>query len=71
MTVGVCDVTNRELPMISVSMAHSRHTLKGIRQNMTFSVNVPSVGLVKEADYCVIISGVKANKVATCQFKIM
>ena len=56
MTVGVCDVTNRELPMISVSMAHSRHTLKGIRQNMTFSVNVPSVGLVKEADYCVIIS---------------
>ncbi|MFC1983937.1 flavin reductase family protein [Chloroflexota bacterium] len=70
MTAGACGVANREPPMISVSMAHGRHTLKGVRQNMTFSVNVPSVDLVKEADYCGIISGAKANKVAACQFNI-
>ena len=37
---------------------------------MTFSVNVPSVDLVKETDYCGIISGSKADKVATCKFKV-
>jgi len=37
---------------------------------MTFSVNVPSVDLVKETDYCGIISGAKIDKVEVCQFKV-
>ena len=57
-------------PMISVAIRHSRYTLTGIRQNMTFSVNIPSIDFVKEADYCGLVSGAKINKVEVCKFKV-
>ena len=57
-------------PMISVAIRHVRHTLKGIRQNQTFSVNIPSVELVKETDYCGMVSGSKADKVRACRFEV-
>ncbi len=57
-------------PVITVGIRHARHTLKGIRQNMTFSVNVPSVSQVKETDYCGIDSGSKVDKVKVCSFKV-
>ena len=57
-------------PIITVGIRPTRYTLKGIRQNLTFSVNVPSVALVKETDYCGIESGSKVDKVATCKFKV-
>ena len=56
--------------MISVAIRHSRYTLIGIRQNMTFSVNIPSIDFVKEADYCGLVSGAKINKVKVCKFKV-
>jgi flavin reductase (DIM6/NTAB) family NADH-FMN oxidoreductase RutF len=59
-----------EPPMISVALRHIRHTLKGIRQNMTFSVNIPSADMAKETDYCGLISGAKTDKVRDCRFKI-
>ncbi len=70
MAVGACGVANLEPPMISVAIRHGRYTLKGIRQNMTFSVNIPSVDLVKETDYCGLVSGSKVNKVEACQFNV-
>ena len=63
-------IANGEPPMISVAINHRRYTFIGIRQNMTFSVNVPSVDLVKEADYCGMFSGSKFNKADDCQFKV-
>lgn len=57
-------------PIITVGIRPTRYTLKGIKQNMTFSVNVPSVALVKETDYCGIESGSKVDKVAVCKFKV-
>jgi len=70
MTVGACGGANLEPPMISVAIRHERYTFKGIRQNMTFSVNVPSIDLVKETDYCGLVSGFDVNKVEACQFKV-
>jgi len=70
MTVGACGVANLEPPMISAAFRHERYTLKGIRQNMTFSVNVPSTELIKETDYCGLVSGSEVNKVDACQFKV-
>lgn len=70
MAVAWCGIVNSDPPMISVATRHERHTLKGIRQNMTFSVNVPSCDQVKEVDYCGIISGTKADKVDACQFDV-
>jgi flavin reductase (DIM6/NTAB) family NADH-FMN oxidoreductase RutF len=70
MAVGWGGIANGEPPMISVAIRYQRYMLKGIKQNMTFSVNVPSTDLVKETDYCGIISGAKVNKAEVCRFKI-
>lgn len=70
MTVAWGGIANGEPPMISVAIRHQRYTLKGIKQNMTFSVNVPSTDMVSETDYCGIISGAKFNKAQVCRFKV-
>lgn len=70
MAVAWGGIANGEPPMISVAIRHQRYTLKGIKQNMAFSVNIPSTSLVKETDYCGIISGAKVDKVESCRFKI-
>ena len=70
MTAAWSGIAGGSPPVITVGIRHTRHTLKGINKNMTFSVNVPSVSLVKETDYCGIESGSKVDKVAVCRFKI-
>ena len=65
-----CGITGGEPPTISVGIRHQRHTLKGIYQNLTFSVNVPSVDLLKETDYCGLVSGADADKAKVCGFKV-
>lgn len=70
MAVAWCGVANSQPPMISVAIQPRRYTYRGIRQNSTFSVNIPSVDLIKEADYCGMISGARANKVEVCQFSV-
>ena len=70
MTVAWSGIANGTPPMISVAIRHQRYTLIGIRQNLTFSVNVPSRDMVRETDYCGSISGSKVNKVDVCQFKV-
>ena len=37
---------------------------------MTFSVNVPSIDLIKETDYCGLVSGSDIDKVKDCRFKV-
>jgi flavin reductase (DIM6/NTAB) family NADH-FMN oxidoreductase RutF len=69
-TYAWCGIVNSSPPMLSVAFQHQRHTLKGVKQNGTFSVNIPSVELVKETDYCGLISGRKTDKVADCKFNI-
>ena len=65
-----CGIANSRPPMLSVAFQHQRHALKGVKQNGTFSVNIPSVELVKETDYCGITSGRETDKVADCKFNI-
>ena len=69
-TYAWCGIVNSKPPMLSVAFQHHRHTLKGVKQNGTFSVNIPSVELVKETDYCGLISGRETDKVADCKFNI-
>jgi flavin reductase (DIM6/NTAB) family NADH-FMN oxidoreductase RutF len=70
MAVAWGGIANSEPPMISVAIRHTRHTLKGIRQNEAFSVNISSADMVREADYCGITSGAKVDKVEACQFEV-
>jgi flavin reductase (DIM6/NTAB) family NADH-FMN oxidoreductase RutF len=47
---------------ISLSMAKTHHTNAGIKEHGTFSVNIPSVGLVEKTDYCGLVSGKYTDK---------
>lgn len=70
MAVGGGGVVNAKPPMIGIPIQHRHHTLIGIRQNMTFSVNTPSVDQVRELDYCGIVSGRNVDKAAVCGFEV-
>jgi len=70
MAVGWGGTANIEPPIISIAIRHDRYTLKGIRQNLTFSVNVPPADMVSETDYCGHTTGSKINKVEACRFKV-
>lgn len=70
MAVAWGGIANSEPPMVSVAIRHNRYTYKGIRQNLTFSVNIPSSDLVQELDYCGIKGGARVDKVAECRFTV-
>lgn len=70
MTAAWSGIACSEPPMISVAIRHLRYTLIGVKENMTFSVNVPSVHQAKEVDYCGIVSGAKTDKTAVCKFNV-
>jgi len=70
MAVAWGGIANGEPPMVSVAIRRQRYTLKGIKQNWTFSVNIPSVDMVNETDYCGMVSGSKVNKVEACNFTV-
>ena len=70
MTVAWCGIVNGSPPMISIAIGSHNYTQKGIRENMAFSINIPSVALVKEADFCGITSGADIDKAAVCNFNV-
>jgi flavin reductase (DIM6/NTAB) family NADH-FMN oxidoreductase RutF len=57
-------------PHIAIALNRVRHSLKGVEQNMAFSVNIPSRALVKETDYCGLATGADTDKVKDCNFKV-
>jgi len=55
--VGIMDLNS-----ISMGMAKFHHTNSGIKENGTFGVSIPSVGMVQVTDYCGLVSGKKVDK---------
>ena len=55
--VGIMD-----LGSVSLGMAKAHYTNKGIKENKTFSVNIPSEKMVEKTDYCGLVSGREVNK---------
>jgi flavin reductase (DIM6/NTAB) family NADH-FMN oxidoreductase RutF len=53
---------NLNPPILAVALNKVRHTAVGVQENQTFSVNVPGADLVKETDYCGLVSGKEADK---------
>lgn len=47
---------------VSLGMAKVHYTNIGIKDNGTFSVNIPSIDMVKETDYCGLVSGRNVDK---------
>ncbi len=50
--------------MVSISVGHHQYSKAGLLENGTFSINQPTVDLVKRLDYCGIVSGRSEDKAA-------
>ena len=62
MTAAWCGIAASKPPAVSVGLQKVRHTLKGITEKGTFSINVPSANLARLVDYCGIYSGTRRDK---------
>ena len=60
--IAIAFVGTMDYSHISIASGKMHYTNPGIKENGTFSVNLPSMDLVKEADYCGIVSGKKVDK---------
>jgi flavin reductase (DIM6/NTAB) family NADH-FMN oxidoreductase RutF len=55
--VGIMDHTS-----VSLGMGKMHYTNSGIMANGTFSINIPSMKLIKKTDYCGLVSGKTQDK---------
>lgn len=53
---------NADPPMIAVSIRRINTTPEGIRENGTFSINLPSASMMEVTDYCGLVSCRDTNK---------
>ncbi|TFG09034.1 MAG: flavin reductase family protein [Promethearchaeota archaeon] len=61
-TVADVSTTGYKIPRFVVSSGKGHYTNSGIIENECFSVNIPSIDMVKETDYCGIKSGRRVDK---------
>jgi flavin reductase (DIM6/NTAB) family NADH-FMN oxidoreductase RutF len=64
MTAAWSTVACMAPPMVCVAINKVRYTAKGIEENRTFSLNIPSVKQVVETDHCGLVSGAQEDKSA-------
>jgi flavin reductase (DIM6/NTAB) family NADH-FMN oxidoreductase RutF len=69
-TVSWTGITSEDPSTIMVVIRNTRYSLKGIRENKTFSINVPSADILKETDYCGLASGSETDKAKDCNFQV-
>ena len=62
MTAAWATVACMAPPMVCVAINKVRHTVKGIEENKTFSLNIPSAKQVIETDHCGLVSGAHEDK---------
>ena len=61
-TIAYCGIVQHRPPMIAVGLGKIHYTNAGIKENKTFSVNIPSEEMVKITDYIGIKSGKAIDK---------
>lgn len=62
LTIAFFSILSHLPPIVSVSLYRNHYSINGIKENGTFSVNIPSADMVKVTDYCGIVSGRKVDK---------
>ncbi len=55
-------MVNPKPPYVAIAMNKVHYTNAGIKENKTFSINIPSMDMVEKADYCGLVSGRKYDK---------
>lgn len=62
LNVSYSGIVNRDPAMISISINKSHYTCNAIKENKTFSINIPSLNMLEVTDYCGIVSGKEVDK---------
>ncbi len=62
MTLGWVTRVNAHPPRIGCGVNKAHRTPQGIRENRTFSINVPSATMIERVDYCGLVSGHQVDK---------
>jgi flavin reductase (DIM6/NTAB) family NADH-FMN oxidoreductase RutF len=62
MTAAWTTVACMAPPMVCVAINKARYTAKGIEENKTFSLNIPSENQIVETDHCGLVSGAQEDK---------
>ncbi len=64
LTISYCGIAQRKPPVILVTLGKLHHTNRGIKEQGTFSVNIPSTAMVEATDFCGLVSGAGTDKSA-------
>jgi flavin reductase (DIM6/NTAB) family NADH-FMN oxidoreductase RutF len=62
LTIAWFTMVNPDPPYLAVAMNKAHYTNAGIKENGTFSLNIPSARMAEITDYCGIVSGKKVDK---------
>ena len=62
MTAAWVTVACMAPPMVCVAINKARYTAQGIKENKTFSLNIPSTNQITETDHCGLVSGAHEDK---------
>ncbi|HVP94556.1 MAG TPA: flavin reductase family protein [Methanoregulaceae archaeon] len=57
MALGWISRVNADPPLVGCGVAKNHYTNRGIRENNSFSINIPTVSMLKITDYCGLVSG--------------
>ncbi|HZK31273.1 MAG TPA: flavin reductase family protein [Methanoregula sp.] len=64
MALGWVTRVNANPPTIGCGVGRHHHSVRGIEENRTFSINFPSVEMMQKTDYCGLVSGKDVDKAA-------
>jgi len=67
-TIAWCGVACSKPPLLTISIRPSRHSNSIIKSSGDFVINIPTQGLLKEADICGTVSGRDKDKFGLCGF---
>lgn len=62
LTVAWFSMVNIKPPYLMIALNKAHYTNAGLKENGTFSVNIPSLGMADATDYCGLVSGRNYDK---------
>ncbi len=62
LTLALFSMVSSKPPHVMVAMEKSHYTYAGVKENGTFSLNIPQADLAEKTDYCGLVSGRQVDK---------
>ncbi len=61
-TISYVGIVQHRPPMVAVTLIQSHHTNTGIKENKSFSINIPNTRMLVKTDFCGMNSGSTVDK---------